>query len=219
MLDGLSQLFSAVCGQNPAHTWAPGGLLLPCCQRCTGLYAGAALAALLHWTLKPKLTARFLELHGLFLLLMVPFGFHWVAHGPVMRSITGVLFGFGLVAFLSLNLRMPPTEVPTQRRKGAEVGRETVGVSQRAWRLAYWLGLGAAVAGVPVAAAGGGQVVAYLLATLCAAGSVALGLLALVNVTCWVRAGCRLLAFAFTSRRLCVSAPPRLCVKGSRRPS
>ncbi len=52
----------------------------------------------------PRLTGRFLEMHGAFLLLMVPFGFHWVAQGPVLRTLTGVLFGFGVVTFLWLPL-------------------------------------------------------------------------------------------------------------------
>jgi uncharacterized membrane protein len=102
MLDILTHLFAAVCGQAPAHTWAPGGIFLPCCQRCTGLYAGAAVAAFLHWRFRPILSARFLEVHGVFLLLMAPFGFHWVAQGPVLRTVTGMLFGFGVVTFLWL---------------------------------------------------------------------------------------------------------------------
>ena len=44
MQDLLQTIFGWVCGQNPGHTWAPGGLMLPCCQRCTGLYAGAFFA-------------------------------------------------------------------------------------------------------------------------------------------------------------------------------
>lgn len=102
MIEALSHVFAAVCGQNPSHTWAPGGLLLPCCQRCTGLYVGAGLAALLHLWLRPNLTRGFLRVHGAFLLFMAPFGFHWVAHGAAMRTITGVLFGFAVVTFLWL---------------------------------------------------------------------------------------------------------------------
>lgn len=101
----LAHWFAAVCGQDPGHTWAPGGILLPCCQRCTGLYVGASVAMLLHLWLRPKLTGRFLEIHGGFLLAMVPFGFHWVAQGPVLRALSGVLFGFAVVTFLWLPLR------------------------------------------------------------------------------------------------------------------
>jgi uncharacterized membrane protein len=96
--------FAAVCGQDPGHTWAPGGILLPCCQRCTGLYPGAGVAALLHLWLRPRLSGRFLEIHGAFLLVMIPLGFHWITQGPVLRTISGVLFGFGVVTFLWLPL-------------------------------------------------------------------------------------------------------------------
>ena len=124
----LAHWFAAVCGQDPGHTWAPGGILLPCCQRCTGLYVGAAVAMLLHLWLRPKLTGRFLEIHGAFLLAMVPLGFHWVAQGPVLRTISGVLFGFAVVTFLWLPLsqvvgqrtawpRSDPQEGATERSR------------------------------------------------------------------------------------------------------
>lgn len=96
----LTNLFALVCGQNPGHTWAPGGVLLPCCQRCAGLYFGAGLALVLHLCVRPRLSANFLYVHGGFLLLMVPFGYHWVPQGPVLRTISGFLFGAGIMAFL-----------------------------------------------------------------------------------------------------------------------
>jgi uncharacterized membrane protein len=98
----LNGLFGLVCGQNPDHTWAPAGVLLPCCHRCLGLYVGAGLALLLHLLLRPKLTGRFLECHGAFLLLMVPLGFHWVPQEPVVRTLSGLLFGAGVATFLWL---------------------------------------------------------------------------------------------------------------------
>jgi uncharacterized membrane protein len=118
MLEILNHLFAAVCGQNPDHTWAPGGILLPCCQRCLGLYAGAAVAIAMHWWLRPRLTTRFLEVHGAFLLLMAPFGFHWVPQGPALRTITGMLFGFGVVTYLWL----PVNRVFHRRRARMEDG-------------------------------------------------------------------------------------------------
>ena len=105
MLDILSHVLAAVCGQNPGHTWAPGGMLLPCCQRCTGLYVGAGASGVLLLWLRPKLSGRFLEVHGAFLLAMAPFGFHWLAQGPMLRTVTGVLFGFAVVTFLWLPLQ------------------------------------------------------------------------------------------------------------------
>jgi uncharacterized membrane protein len=123
MLEIFAHWFAAVCGQDPGHTWAPGGILLPCCQRCTGLYVGAGVAALLHLLLRPRLSGRFLEIHGAFLLAMVPFGFHWVGQGPVLRTLTGVLFGSGVVTFLWLPLSQMMGErtawSPSDRREGA----------------------------------------------------------------------------------------------------
>lgn len=108
----LQSLFAYVCGQNPDHTCSFAGLSLPFCERCTGLYVGAFFAFLLHLLLCPAMKGRFLSAHGAFLLVMAPFGFHWIEHGAVLRVGTGLLFGFGTVTFLLL---------PFQRR-GCEPG-------------------------------------------------------------------------------------------------
>ncbi len=104
MLDFLHHIFSWVCGQNPAHTWSPGGEPLPCCQRCTGVYVGALVAALLHLVNRPQSTSCWRWLNSAFLIFMVPAGFHWLPQGPELRAASGILFGFGLVAFLWLPL-------------------------------------------------------------------------------------------------------------------
>jgi uncharacterized membrane protein len=102
-VDGwIGHLFGFVCGQDPFHTWAPGGTLLPFCQRCTGFYAGAAIALALQAALWLRPGARFLQVHGLFLLLMIPFGFHWLPQGALLRTLLGLLYGFGVVSFLWL---------------------------------------------------------------------------------------------------------------------
>ena len=143
--------------------------MLPCCQRCTGLYAGAALAALLHLWLRPKLSGRFLEVHGAFLLAMVPFGFHWVAQGPVLRTLIGVLFGFGVVTFLWL-------PVPSRARVPAAPPR-----SQSAtWH--YFLSLGTTLIVLPLAAKLGGTAAGCILSALILCGAVALVSLALADV-------------------------------------
>lgn len=99
-MEFLHQLFSFVCGQQ--HTWSLGGEVLPFCQRCTGLYVGAALALLPLLLFRPRPTARVLWLHGLLLLLMVPFGYHLVPQNAVLRTLTGQLFAFGLAYYLTL---------------------------------------------------------------------------------------------------------------------
>jgi uncharacterized membrane protein len=93
-------LFSLVCGQNREHTWIPGGLPLPLCQRCTGLYVGVAVGSALRGLLRFRSTARFRWIHGLFLLQMGVFGFHLVPQGPLLRGVSGYLFGLGMATFL-----------------------------------------------------------------------------------------------------------------------
>ena len=97
----FDQLFSYVCGQN--QCWAPGGKFLPFCQRCTGLYVGGVLALILCALFRPRPTYRVLWIHGLLLLLMVPFGYHLVPQNAVIRTLAGQLFAFGLVYYLALN--------------------------------------------------------------------------------------------------------------------
>jgi uncharacterized membrane protein len=167
MLEILHHLFGAVCGQNPVHTWAPGGLLLPCCQRCLGLYAGAGIAALLHLWLRPPLTGRFLEVHGGFLLLMAPFGFHWLPQGPVLRTVTGLLFGFGLFAFLWLPIsRRFADGAPFRARPSRP-------------NASYAIGVALTVVLAPLLAACGGRGIAYALS-----GLVFFGLAVLAAVIC-----------------------------------
>jgi uncharacterized membrane protein len=98
----IHRIFGLVCAQNPAHTWAPGGDLLPVCQRCTGLYVGALLALLLLLCFRPATNERYRRLHVILVLLMTPFGFHLVPHGAVLRTMSGNWFGFGVVGLLWL---------------------------------------------------------------------------------------------------------------------
>lgn len=120
MIEFAQEWFGFVCAQNPAHTWSPAGCALPCCQRCTGLYAGIWLALIGHLWLAPTCTARFLKWHGFFLLLMVPFGFHWVPQGPALRAVSGLLFGAGVATFLFLPLsHQRPSRGGTPARSAA----------------------------------------------------------------------------------------------------
>ena len=172
MLEMLSHLFGAVCGQNPGHTWAPGGILLPYCQRCTGLYVGACVAMWLHLWLRPKLSGRFLEIHGAFFLVVAPFAFHWVPQGPVLRTLTGVLFGFAVVTFLWLPLRGRAGDKPA---------------------LSYLGLLGTTLVLVPLTAARGGASAAYALAGLAFCGAVTLLALVAANLALGVVGAARLL--------------------------
>lgn len=156
--------FAFVCGQNPAHTWMPGGVPLPFCERCTGVYAGAAIALLLHWLVRPKLTGRLLELHGAFLLLMIPLGFHWVPQGPVLRTLSGLLFGAGLVTFLLPRFGSLPSDESFRPPRAAQTR--------------YLTGLGLALIVVPCLAAFGATPAGTLLALLGGIGALVLAALA-----------------------------------------
>jgi uncharacterized membrane protein len=162
--DFLSQLFATVCGQHLDHTWTPGGWVLPFCQRCTGLYVGACLATLLQLWLKPRPTTRSLWFHGACLLQMVPFGYHWLPQGPVLRTITGVFFAFGLVQFLWL--------LPAARGW----------LPQQPVRTNYLAALLVSVALVPAWGRSPSPLAAVLLATLATIGLVALAVLVVVNL-------------------------------------
>jgi hypothetical protein len=73
------------------------------CQRCAGLYIGGAYAALMVVIFRPKPVGWLLWVHGVAMLLMIPFGYHLLAQEGVVRTVTGQLFGFGLVYYLLLN--------------------------------------------------------------------------------------------------------------------
>lgn len=167
------QLFSVVCGQNPDHTWAPGQVPLVLCQRCTGLYVGAAVCVALHLVLRPRLGGRFLALHGLLLLIAAPFGLHWINQGPVLRTLTGGLCAFGIVTFLWL--------VPATAWRHADAAPRPNADA------IYALGLCAALLLVPLAARFGGVHTGYALTGVAVSGLGALAGLVAVNAILGLR--------------------------------
>ncbi len=162
----MQKIFGLVCGQNPAHTWAPGGELLPLCQRCTGLYVGAVLALLLLILYRPPIDARYRWLHAMLLLSMTPFGFNLVPHGEVLRTVSGHWFGFGIVGLLWL---MP--------------GERWVDKCHRKPSLRSYLLLGSmSLISVPVCARWGGALAAVTLSWLALAGLAVIAGLLLGNM-------------------------------------
>ncbi len=165
----LDQVFALVCGQEPSHSWAPGGNLLPICQRCTGLYAGAAIAAALQLILRLQPRSAYLWFHGLLLLQMVPFGFHLVPQGPVLRTFSGQLFGLGVMAYLWL--------VP-----GSWLARGT-GRKPEPWKAClYGVSAGAGSFLVLAGSAWGGPLAAVIISWIGLAGLAALVVLILANL-------------------------------------
>jgi uncharacterized membrane protein len=163
----LEQVFALLCSQAADHTWAPGGVLLPFCQRCTGVYFGAATALLLQLTFKTRPRPWLFWLYGIFLLQMVPLGFHWVEQGPLVRTFSGQLFGFGLVGYLGL---LPGARLVIPERKGSRDG----------WILLAFLGV--TVPMLPALAMWGGQASWIFLTTLGALGLLSLALLVSIDV-------------------------------------
>ena len=151
------------------------------------------MAGLLHLWLRPRLSSRFLEIHGAFLIFMVPFGFHWVADGPVLRTVTGVLFGFGVVTCLWLAIETR-ARVPMVRLWGgalspalspSEGEREKTQPALVASVLQaplYFLVLVATLVLLPLAASLGGALVAHVLCVLVTWGMLCLAELVVANV-------------------------------------
>ena len=166
MADWLGAAFGLLCGRDPSHMWSPGGMPLPFCQRCTGFYAGAAVALVLHIALRIHPNNRFLAVHGGFLLLMIPLGYHWVPQDALVRALSGVLFGAGVVSFLWL---FPGPRAGAGRDPGP------------AESMIYAIGIIGALAVVPASAAWGGRGAWYALVCLATLGLAGLAALVAAN--------------------------------------
>ncbi|HEX8713028.1 MAG TPA: DUF2085 domain-containing protein [Terracidiphilus sp.] len=183
-MNSLRFLFSFVCGQQ--HCWVLGGFTLPLCQRCTGLYVGASCAFLLVLLFRPRPGAFLYSLHGFFMLFMFPFGFHFVAHGALMRTFTGALFAFGLVYYLALN---PLTHF-------------------RAWKpesssrvISYLAAVAVSIVLLLRTVQAGGEVTAIVLSSLAIAGLAVLTLLTAANLVVLPATVRALRAFSILSAR------------------
>ena len=166
-----ARLFSHVCGQ--VNLCEIRGISLPLCYRCTGLYLGAALAILLT-PIRPRPAAAVLWVHGIFMLVMLPFGYHLIEHGPLLRLITGQLFGYGLIYYLLL---IPLGESSISSARGAIV--------------AYFTAACVGIAILPIAVFYGSQGVAQTLTTSCLLGLAVVAILAVTNIALIGRAAIR----------------------------
>jgi uncharacterized membrane protein len=201
MIEIVTQAFSWICGQHADHTWTCGGLPLPCCQRCTGLYLGALAGFLLLILLRPPMTRLLLWLHGAMLILMVPFGFHWLPQDALIRGWTGVLFGFGLVAFLQLPLAQRTTDSHSSSSRATRV-------------LFYCIGLATTLAAIAVLHFGAPQISAALVSLFLLCGALVLITLAVANIWLGIRRLVRVCMNAHWSLRTCSPAmPPRSATK------
>lgn len=196
MTELLRHLFGWVCGQDLAHTWSPGGELLPLCQRCTGVYAGAFIAALFHLARRPPPTPRWLWLNGSFLLFMLPSGFHSIPQNAELRCASGILFGFGLIAFLWLTLpqyffcssrgneaqfeiinKSAPPSTSASLPRDTHIGSNTI----------FAASLIVALVLTPLLAENGNAIVAGILTVACVGGALGLAALLLANLSFLLR--------------------------------
>ena len=125
------------------------------------------MALALHLLWRPGLSSGFLAVHGLFLMIVAPFGFHWLSDGPVLRLITGVLCGFGVATFLWV---VPANHLADRLEAATAMAL-----------LGYGAGLIAALAVLPIAASCGGRITCRVLSGAAATGLLSLTALVLLN--------------------------------------
>ena len=98
-------VFEHLCHQQPDRAWVIGGEALPFCARCTGVYGGATLAALILPFARFSPSSRTLYLHGAAMLQMLVLGFNPIYEPAWLRMLSGSLFSLGAVYFLWLPVR------------------------------------------------------------------------------------------------------------------
>lgn len=91
---------SWVCGQAMDRSWVFDAITFPLCQRCTGIYAGAAVAAVIYCCLRWQPDRRSALINLWFLFQIVPSGLKLFPDSPALRMLSGGLFGVGLVGLL-----------------------------------------------------------------------------------------------------------------------
>jgi len=102
-MDALTYIFSHVCGQG--RPFVLDGEALPVCQRCLGLYAGAALTGL--WLVASGAWRRALPERSVayanivMLLAAMAGGVHWVDAGPTWRLVCGLWTGHVAMLWLA----------------------------------------------------------------------------------------------------------------------
>lgn len=122
LLPLLRLLDSGICAQQPTHMLTPGGVALPLCARCTGIYTGAALGyALL--TARGRLRASRPPSRLLIALLLGAIavmgfdGLNSVANdlgiGPLYPPSNAVRLATGLLAGTALALLLAPVVAGT----------------------------------------------------------------------------------------------------------
>jgi uncharacterized membrane protein len=113
-MNAISKIFSFLCSQDAARSFAIAGQQLPLCQRCTGVYVGMGISLvflLLGRYHKKGLPPKGIVYLNIACLLIMPvFGFHLLDPGPLWRLWSGLIFGNAIVFLL-----LPATAVMCDR--------------------------------------------------------------------------------------------------------
>jgi uncharacterized membrane protein len=102
IMEGIDQFYAHLCSQS--RCFAIDGQALPVCQRCLGLYVGAAVTLL--WLAASGLwrrglpSNRVLAAHVALLLVALAGGLHWIDPGPRWRLTCGLWTGHVTVLWL-----------------------------------------------------------------------------------------------------------------------
>jgi uncharacterized membrane protein len=126
----LHGIFSAVCHQDSARSFAVLGNPCAVCQRCSGIYLGLFFASLFPWELRlvrSPLRARRLWVAGATAPMLLDVLLSWTglwAGSALARTATGALFGAMLASFLGPALG----EIAAQARRSRQrVGPQVLG--------------------------------------------------------------------------------------------
>ena len=99
----INYIFSFLCSQEVSRSFVIDGYVLPCCQRCAGVYIGIGISfvyLLISGYYKKGLPPRSIIYVNIASLLIMPiFGFHLLDPGPAWRLWSGLIFG-NAIAFL-----------------------------------------------------------------------------------------------------------------------
>ncbi len=106
-METLSRFLSWMCGQAADRSWLVGGEMFPVCERCTGIYLGAAVAVMLGCWKRSQIDRWLVWIEILLVLQLIPAGLHWCFDTPVLRTLSGGWFGIGLIGLLAKPLVTP----------------------------------------------------------------------------------------------------------------
>jgi uncharacterized membrane protein len=148
----IQSLFDWICAQPLDRTWCLGGDYLPFCERCTGLYVGAAVAFVFQILFRTRPGPCGLACYGLLLGQVAAFKLNLLPESALLRTLSGFGLGYALIGLLCLvpgeRLRLVPAAFPWRN------GFSLLNTALAAVVLGFAVKHGAASAGLVIALAG-----------------------------------------------------------------